>query len=380
MSKLSFFSLGPAPKEIPPPGYSYKSEDLSYCKPFFYKFFVMPLANRLSARIAPNDITFLSQIFAFLPAAFGLWLAEANIGPWWMVALPALGWWGYIILDHLDGTHARRTGQSSPLGELVDHWCDAWNGALVPFAWSMCWGGIHYPLVTTFLAITGALAYTFAVSEQKATGVMKLDPIGGNEGMVLMSLSMVPLALFGRSTVLDYPLPWLHEHGDYTVQHLLQFLHAYGCLGTVKNVVRRTGMVSVPDTMPLIVSSAIVLLWVHLGLDVRFAAFMLAALTAIVAGRLVLARTAGLAPRWDGLGFAALLVGVAIESAHPAEQTKLWTASLVLLVLVLRAVADFAWGASVSTGWIRSGEALGLFFQPHAVEVAVEDTQTAKKV
>ncbi|MEZ0228511.1 MAG: CDP-alcohol phosphatidyltransferase family protein [Planctomycetota bacterium] len=382
MSKVSFFSIGSTPQEVPPQGYAYKCEDTSYLKPLFYKLFVMPLANRVPAKVAPNDITFLSQLFAFIPAAFALAIAFASqsIAPWWYLVIPGIGFLGYIILDHLDGTHARRTGQSSPLGELTDHWCDAWNGALVPFAWSICWGGMQYPMVTTLLAITGALAYTFAVSEHKATGVMKLDKIGGNEGMILMTLSMVPFCIFGQRTVLDQPLPFLYEHGGYTVQHLLQFLHVIGCLGTVKNVVLRTGVRAIADTLPIIVASGIILWWVHTGLDVRFAAFMLAALTAIVAGRMVLARTHGLSYKWDGLGLAALLVGLAVESTHPDKNTQIVTASCVLFVLVLRACADFAWGARHSTRWIKATETLGMFFEPHAVEVVVDEPQTVKKV
>ncbi len=381
MSKVSFFSLGRPPQEVPPAGYAYRCEDVSYLKPIFYKLFVLPLADRLPARVAPNDITFLSQLFAFIPAAFALAFAsQADLAPYWYLLIPGIGFLGYIILDHLDGTHARRTGQSSPLGELTDHWCDAWNGALVPFAWSMCWGGIQYPMVTTFLAITGALAYTFAVSEHKATGVMKLDKIGGNEGMILMTLSMAPFWIFGRSAVLDQPLPFLHEHGGYTVQHLLQFLHVIGCLGTVKNVVLRTGTKALADTFPILAASGIVLWWVHIGLDVRFAAFMLAALTAIVSGRMVLARTHGLAFKWDGLSFAALLVGVGVESLHPGKQTQIIVASCVLFVLVLRACADFAWGARHSARWIKSSETLGMFFEPNAIETEDTDEVTVNKV
>jgi phosphatidylglycerophosphate synthase len=379
VSKVSFLSLGAAPEEIPPAGYSYRCEDSSYLKPLFYKLFVIPLANRLPAKIAPNDITFVSQAFAFLPAMFGLYVAATvGLAEAWYAIVPTIGFLAYIILDHLDGTHARRTGQSSPLGEVTDHWCDAWNGALVPFAWSMCWGGMNYPMVTTILAITGAFAYTFAVAEQKATGTMKLDPIGGNEGMVLMSLSMVPFVIWGRQTVLDQPLPFLYEHGGFTVQHLLQFLHVIGCVGTVKNVVLRTGTRAIGDTLPLVAMSAVILWWVHLGLDVRFAAFMLSAATAIVAGRMVLWRTHGLAFKWDGLGLAALLVGTTIESLHPDLATKTWTASGVLLVLVARAVADFAWGARHGTKWIRPTETLALFFEPSAEQLS-EDTHAAKK-
>ncbi len=375
---MSFLSLGEAPKEIPPAGYTYRCEDLSYCKPVLYKLIVNPIADRLPSRIAPNDITFLSQVFALMPPAFGLWLVEANIAPWWIAVIPVIGWLGYVILDHLDGAHARRTSQSSPLGELVDHWCDAWNGALVPFAWAMCWGGIHWPMVTTVLAALGALAYTFAVSEHKATGVMKLDPIGGSEGMIMMCGSVITLAVFGRQTVLDAPLPYLHGQG-YTVQHLLLFLCGLGCAGTVKNVVLRSGTRSIADVLPLFVASALVIFWVHLGLDVRFACVMLAAITAVVAGRMVLARTTGLAYKWDGLGLLALLVGIGVESSNAAEQTKLWTASLVLLVLIGRACADFAWGARCGAPWIRSGELLGLFFEPAAAAVTAEAPEPASE-
>jgi hypothetical protein len=186
--------------------------------------------------------------------------------------------------------------------------------------------------------------------------------------------------IWGRHGVLDAPLPFLHEHGGYTVQHLLQFLHVIGCLGTVKNVILRTGTRAIGDCLPIVVGSAIVLWWVHLGLDVRFAAFMLAALTAIVSGRMVLARTHGLTYKWDGLGFAALLVGVGVESLHPDKQTQIVTASTVLFLLVLRACADFAWGARHSTRWIKATETLGMFFEPHAVEVTADEPQTLKKV
>ena len=33
----------------------------------------------------------------------------------------------YQTLDNMDGKQARRTGSSSPLGQLFDHGCDAFN-------------------------------------------------------------------------------------------------------------------------------------------------------------------------------------------------------------------------------------------------------------
>lgn len=39
----------------------------------------------------------------------------------------AAGIWLYSTFDNVDGKQARRTGTSSPLGELFDHGCDALN-------------------------------------------------------------------------------------------------------------------------------------------------------------------------------------------------------------------------------------------------------------
>ena len=359
--KFSLFSLGALPEAVPPPGYAYKCEDNSYLKPFFYNFFVNPIAARLTRRTVANDITLLSQFFSLVPVVFAL--GYADTAPSWMWAvIPTLGFLLYIILDHLDGTHARRTGTSSPLGELVDHWCDAWNGALVPFAWGMAYGlgpNVH-PMVLVACAITGALAYAVAISEHKALGVLRLDPIGGNEGMIMISASMIALAIFGRDTVLATPLAY-----GWSVKELMWLLCGIGCLGTLKNVVLRSGTRALGDIVPLMVGSAAVLGWVKLGLDARLATFMISAMTAIVSGRIVLARTAGLEVKWDALGLGAIVLGIGASAAYPDERSQLWAGSIVLAVLMLRAFADFGWGLAAFGQFVRPGETLA-FFAPRA--------------
>lgn len=50
--------------------------------------------------------------------------------------------WTYSTFDNVDGKQARRTGTSSPLGELFDHGCDSlncWVMGLVQLA-SLCAG------------------------------------------------------------------------------------------------------------------------------------------------------------------------------------------------------------------------------------------------
>lgn len=49
----------------------------------------------------------------------------------WAYFQAALGVFLYQTLDATDGKQARRTGSSSPLGELLDHGCDAMSQGLL---------------------------------------------------------------------------------------------------------------------------------------------------------------------------------------------------------------------------------------------------------
>ena len=40
---------------------------------------------------------------------------------------------GFMTLDILDGKQARRTGSSSPLGQMFDHGCDSWSCQMLIF-------------------------------------------------------------------------------------------------------------------------------------------------------------------------------------------------------------------------------------------------------
>jgi len=51
--------------------------------------------------------------------------------PLWSYFLVALAIFFYQTLDAVDGKQARRTGSSSPLGQLFDHGCDAITTMLI---------------------------------------------------------------------------------------------------------------------------------------------------------------------------------------------------------------------------------------------------------
>ena len=50
-----------------------------------------------------------------------------TVAPSWVYFSYAFGLWLYSTFDNVDGKQARKTGTSSPLGELFDHGVDALN-------------------------------------------------------------------------------------------------------------------------------------------------------------------------------------------------------------------------------------------------------------
>lgn len=98
----------------------------------FWEFVVKLMPKTL----APNSITLLGVIIN-LSMYFCMWYHDGTLGesvPNWAYLGFAIGLFAYQTLDAIDGKQARRTGSSSPLGQLFDHGCDTFSCALVALA------------------------------------------------------------------------------------------------------------------------------------------------------------------------------------------------------------------------------------------------------
>lgn len=105
---------------------------------FMQKYFYTPVCNRAVEMfpewIAPNLITLAGFLFSTAPfvyifSVFGTHFynedpVEPEI-PNWVFVAEAVCYLLYRCLDEIDGKQARRTGNSSPLGLIFDHGCDA---------------------------------------------------------------------------------------------------------------------------------------------------------------------------------------------------------------------------------------------------------------
>ncbi|RHZ31502.1 hypothetical protein DYB37_013190, partial [Aphanomyces astaci] len=82
--------------------------------------------------MAPNLVTLTGTIIVILTTVLLLAISPNMEGgaPGWAYVLSGVGLFVYQTLDAIDGKQARRTGSSSPLGQLFDHGCDALSALL----------------------------------------------------------------------------------------------------------------------------------------------------------------------------------------------------------------------------------------------------------
>uniref|UniRef100_A0A061QV84 Ethanolaminephosphotransferase n=2 Tax=Tetraselmis sp. GSL018 TaxID=582737 RepID=A0A061QV84_9CHLO len=131
------------------------------------------ITDSLPLWLAPNLIT-LSGLLAlvssyFANAVFIPTLSEQ--APWWVYFFSGASLVLYTNLDCIDGKQARRTGTSSPLGQLFDHGVDALAVHLVLLN-LLCTFGAGTTWMTPTLLVSIKVPWLLAQWEEYHTGLM----------------------------------------------------------------------------------------------------------------------------------------------------------------------------------------------------------------
>lgn len=109
--------------------YRYVGQDLG----FTYNYFWSPLCDRVQKKLpywlAANTLTMTGFIFGVIPyivlyVKFGADM-QTHVDIWWYWLFFAC-FATYRFFDELDGKQARGTGNSSPLGMMIDHGVDSY--------------------------------------------------------------------------------------------------------------------------------------------------------------------------------------------------------------------------------------------------------------
>jgi phosphatidylglycerophosphate synthase len=258
-----------------------------------------PIAGLLPARLRPNVITVIGAGCMMLSLVF---VKLATSGSRWAYLGAALCTLLYFVADNVDGPHARRTGQTSRLGEFLDHWLDSLNGAVLTLGAAVCLGLGDRMLVLVAAAVS--VTYFATIWEQRHTGTFHSDRFGSNEGILVGIGLYLLLFAFPRA-------PWLgYVPGGISVALGVACL-AIGCsLLTLVRVLRRCrGRLA--DFLPLllaIVASAALAISGMLTAEV--AVVLILAANVAFSGALLIARLARLRSRLRGplVGGAAVLL------------------------------------------------------------------------
>eukprot|EP00164_Ancoracysta_twista_P003394 GFYU01004531.1.p1 GENE.GFYU01004531.1~~GFYU01004531.1.p1 ORF type:complete len:384 (+),score=71.21 GFYU01004531.1:150-1301(+) len=179
----------------------YAGYDVSITLNLILKHFYEFLMSLMPRWIAPNFLT-LTGFAAIMGACAMYWtmnpsLADNDAVPRWMYFFLGGALFFYQTLDNLDGKQARKTGFSSPSGELLDHGCDAiccWVVASVYISTLQ----LGDSMLGTVLIYCGLTPFAAANWEQFHTGALGLGYINGAiEGILLTVICFVTTGIFG---------------------------------------------------------------------------------------------------------------------------------------------------------------------------------------
>ena len=218
------------------PEYHYRVRDNSLITPIFKKWIVTPLFRFVPWWIPANIITIFSNLLMYV----ALYLALAEYpGRNLRFVLIALLVLGYAIGDHLDGMQAKRTGTSSALGELCDHYLDIFNNGILIYIVCLLFH-ITNPALVAFFLLAGYLPHAVIFYEQFSTKWLYFEKISSLEAVIILSACIL------LSTIEPvYQWALASPVGKFTVAEILFILSSSGSFITFVQIIRRTKVTDV---------------------------------------------------------------------------------------------------------------------------------------
>eukprot|EP01128_Nolandella_sp_AFSM9_P012287 TRINITY_DN9127_c0_g1_i1.p1 TRINITY_DN9127_c0_g1~~TRINITY_DN9127_c0_g1_i1.p1 ORF type:complete len:415 (-),score=87.71 TRINITY_DN9127_c0_g1_i1:195-1394(-) len=253
--------------------YKYSCTDKSLLCHYVLQPFWRKAIDFFPSVLAPNLITligFFGILLSYtLTAYYAPTLTEEL--PSWVYLLNAVLLFFYQTWDALDGKQARRTGTSSPLGELFDHGCDAITAVLVALITISAYrlGDSWIGFFTVFVAMV-----TFFMSQWEVyfTGSLYLGEINVTEAQVGMMLIQLSCFFFGPSF-------WQRtiEFAGYSLQYSHALSYATIGVALFNNVVFVSNVIklcrekpeltekAIAYASPAITSAVLILTWAYLS-------------------------------------------------------------------------------------------------------------------
>ncbi|XP_073997995.1 choline/ethanolaminephosphotransferase 1 bbc isoform X3 [Rhodnius prolixus] len=178
--------------------HKYSCESLSILDKFLQPWWDW-LVSKIPLWLAPNLITIIGLIINILTTLVLVYYspdAKAE-APWWAFILCALGLFAYQSLDAIDGKQARRTGTSTPLGELFDHGCDSVSTVFVAISACIAVQLGSYPSWMFFQCFCAITLFYCAHWQAYVSGTLRFGRVDVTEAQfTIMGIHLIS-AFFG---------------------------------------------------------------------------------------------------------------------------------------------------------------------------------------
>ena len=211
----------------------------------FYNNFYSPCLNKLveyvPRNIAPNLITLFSLICNII--AFIVSLADGGFdfaqplkrSTCFVIGISQLL---YYFFDCLDGKQARRTGNSTPFGMLMDHGCDTFTLIFTSYNMSrlLVVGNEGFFSYSVFFGLI--LGFFMMTYEDYKIGEMYFPMINGaDEGNFVVALIGLFCGIFGQGWILFVPIS---KFGSLTMGKIFALVIIISSFGTIFNLYYHT--------------------------------------------------------------------------------------------------------------------------------------------
>lgn len=298
--------------------YRYECVDKSPLLAPFCRWIVHWFVIALPMSMPPNLVTLGSSACMWLMLAYVLGASAQGMPVFGAVCAVLMT--GYVIYDHADGMQARRTKTSSPLGEFLDHYLDAFHGSITIVAIFAVAADANSawlcPLVAA-LALGGAAT----MSEQRELGRLYFGFPGPLEamltGIAVFSVAAIPAIGEGMRGPQGH---WL-LHACAAVVMIAAVFAAVGC-------VRRVGRVPIGLAVYAL-SSAMIVLSTR-GAAPTAAALLVMLHSADFTGRTIESHLRATARPWPDLLVPIVLVAGVVVDAAPGQFIAMAGAYLVV--------------------------------------------------
>lgn len=181
--------------------YKYSSEDHSYISKVILKRWWSLFVLVFPEWMAPNLITLLGLgfVLANLACVFYYDPYLNTPSPKWCYFFYAFGLFMYQTFDGCDGAHARRTGQSGPLGELFDHCIDALNTTLASLVFASVFQ-LGYSWLLVIAQLASVCNFYASTWEEYHTHTLYLSEFSGPvEGILIICAFYIVTGIVGPS-------------------------------------------------------------------------------------------------------------------------------------------------------------------------------------